>query len=332
MSRKQPPDVTVVIPAYNSAGTLARAVRSVLDQTLRAIEVLVVDDGSTDGTLAVARELAGADPRIQVVALPRNGGKASAMNHAATLARGAWIALLDADDRFLPTRLATLVEAGERHGVQLVADNQLHSDDATGAVHRQAFDAPGAGRAIGLADFIAYSDPGAPFSFGILKPMVRADFVRRTGLAYYPEAKLAEDFYYMMEFFVAGGSAWLVHEPLYEWTLPFSPTARRWTGTGSGAWRYDYRNAMQANRHFQAKLAGAGQPELLALLARRERDYAVMIHYLDAQRVLADSGSRVKALAIIAAHPNTWPLLARRVGSRIARAAGRARHPATPGG
>lgn len=328
MNAEQTPAVTVVVPVYNSAATLARAVHSVLDQTLRDVELLIVDDGSTDDSLAVAKALAATDPRIEVVALARNAGKARAMNHAATIARGAWIAVLDADDRYLPTRLAALVEAGEGHGVELVADNQLHSDDVTGEVVRRAFRASGAGRAVGIADFIAHSDPGATFDFGILKPMVRADFLRRANLAYHPDAKLAEDFYFMMEFFTAGGRAWLLHEPLYEWTLPFSPTARRWTGTGSGIWRYDYRNALETNRYFRARLQNAGRPELLALLKRREREYEVMIHYLDAQRILADTGSRSKALAIIAAHPGTWLLLARRVAGRLARKAIRTRAPA----
>ncbi len=327
-----PPHVTVVLPVYNSAATLERAIRSVLDQTFPSFELLVVDDGSTDGSLAVARGMASTDGRIVVFALPQNVGKARAMNHAATIARGAWLAVLDADDRYLPARLATLVEAGEAHGVELVADNQLHSDDATGKVFRLAFVAPGAGRLVGISDFIAHSDPGAAFDFGILKPMVRVDFLRRHGLAYHPGAKLAEDFYFLMELLAAGGRGWLAHEPLYEWTLPFSPTARRWTGTGNGAWRYDYRNALETNRHFQGKLKGAGRPELVALLGQREREYRVMVHYLDAQRVLADTGSRRQALAIIAAHPSTWPLLARRVVGRLARVATRSRATAaTPG-
>ena len=322
------PTVTVIIPVYNSGSTLSRAAASALDQTLRAVELLIVDDGSTDDSLAIAEAIAATDPRVRVVPLPENAGKASAMNHAATVARGAWIAVLDADDRYLPTRLATLVAAGEAHGVDLVADNQLHSDSATGSVFRQAFTAPGAGRLVGLADFIAHSDPAATFDFGILKPMIRAEFLRRTGLRYHPGAKLAEDFYYLLEFFHAGGRAWLAHEPLYEWTLPFSPTARRWTATGSGPWRYDYRNALETNRHFQNEFSEAGQPDVLNLLRRRERDYTVMIHYLDAQRILADTGSRTKALAIIMAHPGTWPLLVQRVVGRMGRAVARARAPA----
>ncbi len=317
-SLSPPPTVTVVIPLYNSAATLGRAVQSVLGQSFAAFELLIVDDGSTDDGLELASRLSAGDGRIVVVALPQNGGKARAMNHAMTLARGTWIAVLDADDQYLPGRLATLVEAGEAHGVDLVADNQLHIDDATGQVSHQAFDASGSGRDVGLADFIAHSDPGARFDFGILKPMVRVDFLRRTGIAYYPGAKLAEDYYFLMECFAAGGRAWLVHAALYAWTLPFSPTARRWTQTGSGAWRYDYRNALAVNQHFQAKLTEPA--DLAGLLRRRARDYGTMIHYIDAQRTLADTGSRLRAVSIIAAHPGTWPLLMRRIAGRLARA------------
>ncbi len=317
------PAVTVIIPVYNSAHTLSRAVMSVLQQSLGSVEVLVVDDASTDGTLDVASRLAEADPRVQVVAVPQNGGKSRAMNQAAAVARGTWIAVLDADDRYLPGRLETLVSAGERNGADLVADNQLHVDDATGEVVRQAFHQDGSGRNVGLADFIAHSNPQANFDFGILKPMVRAEFVRRTALQYFPGAALAEDFYYMLEFFALGGRAWLVHAPFYEWTLPFSPTARRWTSTGAGPWRYDYRSALQTNLHYQAKLAGSGNPAVAALLDRREREYGIMVHYLDAQRALADTRDWKRAAGIILGHPGTWTLLARRVAGRAARIAQR---------
>lgn len=313
------PIVSVVIPVFNSATTLERAIRSALAQTLTAIEVLVIDDGSSDDSPVIAARIAQDDGRVRVHILPVNRGKSNAMNLAASLARGTWLAVLDADDRYLPQRLETLVNAGEAQGVDLVADNQLHTDDATGAVVRHAFNLPGEGRAVGLQDFIANSDPGAPFSFGILKPMIRVGWLRRTGLSYHPGAKLAEDFYYMLEFFIGGGRAWMVHAPLYDWTLPFSPSARRWTTTGSGAWRYDYRNALAVHHDYDRKFAGCTGPGVTALLRRREREYRVMIHYLDAQRILAETGDRFAALRIIATNPGTWPLLARRIAGRLAR-------------
>ena len=260
------------------------------------------------------------DPRVRLIRLEQNGGKARAMNHAATQAAGRWLAVLDADDRYLPTRLAKLVAAGDANVVDLVADNQLHLDDASGRIVRHAFSADGEGRAVRLADFIAHSDPGATFDFGILKPMLRASYMRDHQLRYHPKAKLAEDFYFLMDFFASGGRAWLVHEPLYEWTLPFSPTARRWTGTGAGAWRYDYRNALETNRSVQAKLGRNGPPALVKLLRQRDRAYRAMIPYLDAQRSLVDAKSPRRAAAIIATHPATWPLLTRRIAGRLARA------------
>jgi succinoglycan biosynthesis protein ExoO len=311
------PLVTVVIPVYNSAGTLARAAHSVLTQTLAELELLIVDDGSTDGSFAVASAIAAAETRVRAVRLPSNAGKPAAMNHAIGLARGRWIAVLDADDRYLPERLATLVAAGEASGADLVADNQLHVDAANGAVVRRAFKQPGEGRRVGLADFIAHAGIRGTFDFGILKPVVRADFIARAGLTYHAEARLAEDFYYLLDFFAAGGVGWIVHEPFYEWTLPFSPSARQWTDTGAGQWRYDYRPALAVNRHFCD--AYKNRPELLALLRRRERDYVMMMHYLNAQRALAQ-GSAVRAVALVVSHPSTWTLLAQRVIGRAARA------------
>ena len=98
-------DVTVIVPAYNAAATLAAALRSVAAQTVRAREVLVVDDGSQDDTVGVAeRELAGL-PHGRCLRLGRNCGPAAARNAALAEARGAWLAFLDADDAWLPWRL-----------------------------------------------------------------------------------------------------------------------------------------------------------------------------------------------------------------------------------
>jgi glycosyltransferase involved in cell wall biosynthesis len=108
----EPCRVSVVIPLYNSAATLRRAVASALAQSLRDIEVLIVDDGSRDDSLSLAQQLAAEDPRVRVIALPENRGKPHAMNVAFAAARGTWTAVLDADDWYAPERLETLVTAG----------------------------------------------------------------------------------------------------------------------------------------------------------------------------------------------------------------------------
>lgn len=102
-----PSDVTVVVPAYQAGRFLAEAIDSVLADAAWPAEVLVIDDGSTDGSAARARSYGGI---VRVVSKP-NGGEASARNAGLRAARTEWVAFLDADDRFLPGRLARLAEA-----------------------------------------------------------------------------------------------------------------------------------------------------------------------------------------------------------------------------
>ena len=92
--------VSVVIPARNAAETLGRAIASVLAQTMTPLEIIVVDDASSDATEAVAREAGGA--LLHVIRLPERQGAAAARNHGIHAARGEFIAFLDADDTWDP--------------------------------------------------------------------------------------------------------------------------------------------------------------------------------------------------------------------------------------
>ncbi len=92
------PVFSVVIPAHNAQATISSAVSSVLSQTRTDHEVLVIDDGSTDGTVAVVEQLA--DPRIRIFSQP-NRGLSAARNAGIGLARGTYISFLDADDLWL---------------------------------------------------------------------------------------------------------------------------------------------------------------------------------------------------------------------------------------
>lgn len=96
--------VSVIVPAYNATRTLEATVRSALAQTVRDLEVIVVDDGSRDDTPALARSIAKTDARVSVLTRA-NGGVAAARNTGIRAARGKYVALLDADDLWILHKL-----------------------------------------------------------------------------------------------------------------------------------------------------------------------------------------------------------------------------------
>jgi glycosyltransferase involved in cell wall biosynthesis len=126
------PLFSVILPTHNRAATLARAIRSVLDQTLKDLELIVVDDGSTDGTAELLRHYAGQES-IRVITSQKRGA-AAARNLGAREARGAYLAFQDSDDEWMPRKLelasAALRESGpETAGVygdmiQILPDGQ----------------------------------------------------------------------------------------------------------------------------------------------------------------------------------------------------------------
>jgi glycosyltransferase involved in cell wall biosynthesis len=96
------PLVSVIIPTYNRAHVLTRAVKSVLNETFRDFELIVVNDGSTDSTLAVLEKF---DHKLRVVSQP-NGGVSAARNTGIARAQGELLAFLDSDDEWMPDKLA----------------------------------------------------------------------------------------------------------------------------------------------------------------------------------------------------------------------------------
>lgn len=104
--------ISVMMPAYNAAHYIGDAIRSVLAQTYEDWELIVVNDGSTDDTVALVRVFN--DPRIRLVE-QSNRGEAAARNRALELVQGAYIAFLDADDRYLPHHLESLLSELEEN-------------------------------------------------------------------------------------------------------------------------------------------------------------------------------------------------------------------------
>jgi glycosyltransferase involved in cell wall biosynthesis len=106
------PTVSVIVPAYNRAHLIGRALESLRRQTYRDFEVVLGDDGSTDNTIAVAQK---AWPELKVARLPVNRGASSARNAAICASSGHFLAFLDSDDEWLPEKLAVHMDYLHRH-------------------------------------------------------------------------------------------------------------------------------------------------------------------------------------------------------------------------
>ena len=139
------PLVSIIMPVYNGERTIERAIDSVLKQTLTEWELIVVDDGSTDGTHELVKLLASAEPRIQSRALQSNSGIARARNEGLDMARGKFIAFLDCDDYLtaasLEVRVHFMVQNNViiSHGdyIRKCADNRAHVVKTPEKVTRQ---------------------------------------------------------------------------------------------------------------------------------------------------------------------------------------------------
>lgn len=109
------PLVSVVIPTYNNAKYLREALMSIIKQSYHNLEIIVVDDGSTDGTTAILQSLAKRDARLSIITHKHNQGIVRSLNQGFTRAHGKYIARMDADDISLPERIATQVAYLEGH-------------------------------------------------------------------------------------------------------------------------------------------------------------------------------------------------------------------------
>jgi succinoglycan biosynthesis protein ExoO len=203
------PDVSVIVAAWNAERTIARAILSACAQQGVSVEVVVVDDASTDGTAAAAAAAARAtgDARVRILRQPGNGGPAAARNAAIDVARGAWIAVLDADDALLPGRLAGLVAQATRHKLDIVTDN-MWVEDAAGT--RRLFieeTLDGAMEPLALAEYVTRNRLFGPrLGDGYFKPIFAADFLRRHALRYDTGTRIGEDFLMVAEAMTLGAA------------------------------------------------------------------------------------------------------------------------------
>ncbi len=209
------PLVSVVMANYNGSAHIERAMRSVLAQSLDSLELLVIDDASTDESIAIITRLAAIDGRVRPIFQPDNGGPGSARNRGLELARGDWIAVADADDLFHPKRLERLVGMAEARGDAAIADDLIFfSDTAFGEANHLFRGAElKKPRALSLEDLLDDRFAGIPNHLGYTKPLFRRACLG--DLRYRTDLRVGEDFDLLLRFAAAGHEVTIVPETFY---------------------------------------------------------------------------------------------------------------------
>jgi len=211
--------ISVIIPAYNAAGFIGRAIESVLSQTMQALEIIVIDDGSTDKTGVILQGYAQAHPAVKIIELPRNGGVAAARNAGFAAARGVWLAVLDADDAFAPERLAALVAFGVSTGADFVADDIAYYDAVAKVVTGNAKVSADPDEPVSLQQFFAHNlADGKGMDWGLLKPVFRRQSLIARNIAYRDKISHGEDFQLVVDLLLSGADFRILPRPLYLYT------------------------------------------------------------------------------------------------------------------
>lgn len=192
------PLVSILMANFNGDRFIEDALASARTQTLQSIEIIVVDDASTDASAETVRRVARQDDRVRLLRRQINGGPAAARNMGLAAAAGRWIAVMDSDDLMHPARLERLLSAAEADGADIAADDMLVFDDAglappTGLLQGARSRRPAW---IDTAEYVRsnalYAGRGA--ALGYLKPVIRAASLRRKNIRYNETLAIAEDF------------------------------------------------------------------------------------------------------------------------------------------
>ncbi|MEH1930423.1 glycosyltransferase family 2 protein [Nostoc sp.] len=212
------PKVSVIIPAYNTEAYIAKAIESALEQTLTDIEVIIVDDGSSDKTVEVAKSFT--DQRLKVIVNQQNLGVSAARNRALKAAQGEWIAVLDSDDWYAPERLEKLVLLAEQKNADMIADDLHLIRDGAKSPWSTLIQESGEHieriLQIDIVYFVrtdVYRQRG--LHLGLSKPIFKREFLLKHGIEYDEEIRMGQDFWIDMKCLIKGSRFFIEPKPYY---------------------------------------------------------------------------------------------------------------------
>ena len=200
------PEVSIIIPCYNSEAYIARALESVFHQTHRNFEIILIDDASKDSTLEIARSFS--DRRLKIISNQQNRGVSYGRNCGIDAATGNWIALLDSDDWYAPQRLEKLLSAAVKTNADMIADDLYLIRDREsqpwGSLLQENNSEQSSIQSIDAVEFVKSDRPNPlntkrNWSLGYTKPLIKREFLIKHDLKYNEDINVGEDYTLYLE-------------------------------------------------------------------------------------------------------------------------------------
>ena len=216
--------VSVVIPAYNATGTLERLFACLLNQTWQNLQIILVNDGSKDGTEAVARKAAEKDPRLTVVS-QENLGISSTRNAGLALCKGKYIRFIDADDTLPLDSIERMVRRAEKDGSELVIGGYDQYFGERKSFHNLA----GRDDTVPCDDMMRHlCDHANSYFYGVLwnKLFVR-DLVEKQQCRFQQGLTWGEDFAFVMDYLAGVKQVSFMKDSLYDYRRTAGSTSIR---------------------------------------------------------------------------------------------------------
>lgn len=218
-----PYDVSIIIAAYEAQDFIHGSIAAALSQEDISLQVIIVDDASPTPLWPHIQSVAEGDARIHYIRLEQNGGPSKARNAALEVARGEFMAVLDADDTMTPDRLAVMLSHARTHACDVVVDNMMSQIKTDTGVRQHPFldlDQTHLPLAVTLP---LYIDPAKTNrigrKLGYLKPLIRRSFLERHHILYEEALRNSEDYYLIADILLAGGKMELIDLAGYHYTV-----------------------------------------------------------------------------------------------------------------
>lgn len=309
MAHNISPDISVIIPTYNVATYIKAAITSALTQKGVSIEIIMIDDKSSDDTVAIAKSVN--DPRLEIIELSRNGGPSVARNKGFEIAKGEWIAVLDGDDVFEDGRLTRLLVEATKSQADIIVDNlNVYREDnqsISPMFTSPEFQSP---TIIDLAHFIRGNQLFlGGYALGYLKPLFKSTFLKSHGLSYSTDIHIGEDYLLMAECLAKGAKCVTCPQAGYRYTVRAGSISHRLNQDAVS-------RIENADKYFISKYPLTGE----ALVAQTKRTDNLKLAFSFTELVDAIKGKKIAdIIKILISQPICIFYLWRPIATRIKR-------------